>query len=145
MLRGSFPFSPLGGATFNRLDSLFDRFFGEDGDGQRQSWSWGSVPVSIWQDDNHLYVEAELPGVAEKDVEITVHNGVLTIRADRHQAEGRAYLYNGRSFGRFEKAVVLPDALDSENVEAALNGGVLRVTLSKRPEARPKKITLKSS
>jgi len=145
VLRTTFPFSPLAGTTFNRLDSLFDRFFGEEGDGHRVNWGFGSLPVSIWQDESNLYVEVELPGVTDKDVEITVHSGVLTIRANRPEEEGRAYLYNGRTFGRFERSVVLPEAIDSDHVEATLNSGVLRVALPKHAEARPKKITLKTS
>ena len=103
------------------------------------------MPVSVWQDENNLYVEAELPGVADKDVEITVQNGILTIRASRAPEEGRTYLYNGRTFGRVEKSLVLPEAIDSEKVEATLTGGVLSVRLPKREEARPKRITLKNS
>jgi HSP20 family protein len=145
VLRTSFPFSPLASSTSNRLDSLFDHFFGDEGNGFRPSGGLSSVPVSIWQDDNHLHVEAELPGVSENDVEITVHNGVLTIGADRPQQEGRPYLYNGRTFGRFERAVVLPEAVDTDHVEATLKSGVLHIALPKHPEARPKKITLKTS
>jgi HSP20 family protein len=90
-------------------------------------------------------VEAELPGVADKDVEITVQNGILTVRANRRAKEGQTYLYNGRAFGQVEKSVVLPEAIDSEKVEATLQGGVLVVTLPKHAEARPRKITLKTS
>ena len=145
VIRTSFPFSPLAGSTFNRLDSLFDRYFANDKDGESSFWGWGSVPLSIWQDETNLYVEAELPGVAESEVDITVQNDVLTIRGERQQEEGRKYLYNGRTFGRFERAVVLPDRIDSDQVEATLQNGVLRVTLTKHPEARPKKVTLKTS
>jgi HSP20 family protein len=145
VLRSSFPFSPFAASSFDRLDSLFDRFFAENGDGRRAGWDFGSVPVSIWQDENRLYVEVELPGVTDKDVEITVHSGVLNIRAERQGEEGRAYLYNSRSFGRFEKSIVLPEAIDSDHVEATLNNGVLRVALPKHAEARPKKINLKIS
>ena len=81
--------------------------------------STGNFAVSVWGDENHLHVEAELPGVSEKDVEITVHDGVLTIRADRRPEEGRAYLYNSRAFGSFERAIVLPEAVDADKVEAA--------------------------
>jgi HSP20 family protein len=145
MIRTNLPFSPLGGTAFNRFDSLFERFFGEDGDGPRSPWRYNEMPVSLWQDENNTYVEAELPGVAEKDLEIAVHNDVLTIKAERHAEAGRTFLYNGRTFGRFERTIVLSEPADAEHVEATLTDGVLRIVLPKHPAARPKKIALKAS
>jgi HSP20 family protein len=144
-LRSAFASFPVASLPVDRFDSLFDRFFGTDGEQLRPSWAWAGVPVSVWQDDNNIYVEVELPGVAEKDVDLTVDNGVLTIKAERHDEAGRTYLHNGRSFGRFERAITLHENIDSEHVEATLTGGVLRVVLPKHPDARPKKITLKGS
>src|SRR5262249_7823594 len=95
-LRVTHPFS-----TLNRLDSLFDRFLSGDGEAQRAGSVWRSLPLSLWQDDKAVYLEAELPGVAENEVDITVHEGVLSIKAERKDTEGRAYLHNGRAFGRF--------------------------------------------
>lgn len=143
--RIGFAASPLAAFPFSRFDSLFDNFFGTDGEGLRPMGGSQSLPWSIWQDENHVYVEADLPGVSEKDLEATVHNGVLTIKAERSDEEGRVYIFNGRTFGRFERAITLPETVDSENVEATLTNGVLRIVLAKHPEARPKKITLKSS
>jgi HSP20 family protein len=146
MLRTNLPFSPLGATGMNRLDTLFDRFFGDDFERPfGRNWTWSSVPVSMWQDENNIFVEAELPGVEEKDVDVTINNGILTIKAERHDQEGRGYLYNGRTFGRFERAVVLPESVDSDHVEASLAHGVLRVVLPKHPDARPKKIALKTA
>jgi len=145
VFRTSVPFSPLASSTWNGLDTLFDRVFGDDGDRLRPACSSNVVPMSVWQDDNHFYLEAELPGVAEKDLEITVHNGVLTIKGECRDEEGRAYLYNGRTFGRFERVVTLPDLVDSEQVEATLTNGILQVRLSKIAQAKPRKIALKTS
>jgi HSP20 family protein len=141
-LRNPATLSPWPISPVNRLDSFFDRIFGEDG---FVNQAWGGVPVAMWQDDDHLYVEAELPGVAEADVDVTVHNGMLFIRGERRPEEGRTYLYNGRSFGRFERVVTLPEAVDTDAVQAELTNGMLRVALPKRPEAKPKKIALKTS
>ena len=82
--------------------------------------------------------------MAEKDVEITVHEGVLNIRAERRPEEGRTYLYNGRSFGRFERSIVLPRQ-SIRKCGSALTNGVLQIHLPKHPAARPRKITLKTS
>jgi len=145
VLRTYFPLSPFKARTLSRVDSWFDRVFGEDGEGFRTATAAGSFSVSVWGDEEHLHVEAELPGVSDKDVEITVHDGVLNIKADRRPEEGRAYLYNSRSFGSFERSIVLPEAVDAENVEASMSNGVLRVDLPKHPAARPRKIPLKTT
>jgi HSP20 family protein len=129
----------------NRLESLFDRLF-EDGIGQTTfSADRGGVPMAIWQDENHVHVEAELPGLTEQELEIVVHNGVLFIRGERRAEEGRHYLYNSRSWGRFERVITLPEVVDADNVQADLTNGVLRLALPKTPESKPKKIALKTS
>jgi HSP20 family protein len=143
--RASLPVLPLASSTFHGLDSLFHNVFGDDGDRLKPVWVRNAVPISVWQDDNTVYLEAELPGVAEKDLEITVHDGVLTVKGESHEEEGRSYIYNGRTFGRFERAVTLPDQVDSERVEATLANGVLRISLPKVPQAKPRKIALKTS
>jgi len=127
----------------NRLDSLFERVFGDDGGFLGQAWP--TLPLAMWEDDDHLYIEAEMPGVSENDVEVTFHNGSLFIRGERRPEEGRRYLYNGQTFGRFERVVTLPEAVNTDAVEATLSNGMLCITLPKNPEAKPKKITLKSS
>jgi HSP20 family protein len=135
--------SPVAAGPMNRLDTLFDRVFGGDGGFTAQSWSW--LPVALWEDDDHIHVEAELPGVPEQDVDVTVHNGMLFIRGERKPEEGRRYLYNGRTYGRFERVIALPEAVDTDDVRATLTDGVLRLSLPKSPEAKPRKIALQTS
>jgi HSP20 family protein len=130
---------------FSAFDSLFDRVFGEDGWQAGKAATQKLLPVSIWQDDNNLYVEADLPGVDQKDLEIAVDSGVMTIKAERSAADGRAYLYNGRLFGSAERVVNLPADVDSGQVDAQLKNGILLITLPKVPEAKPRKIAVKTS
>lgn len=104
----------------------------------------GNLPVSLWEEETSYQIEAEVPGVAESDIEATVHEGVLTIRVERKPAEGRTYLYNSRGFGRFERAINLPNPVESENVRAELKDGVLRLTLPKVPAAQPKRIAIQA-
>jgi HSP20 family protein len=143
VLRNNMTLAPFATGPVNRLDSLFDRFFGEDGGFAGQAMSW--APVAMWEDDDHVHVEAELPGVKDEDVDVNFHNGMLFIRGERKPEEGRRYLYNGRPYGRFERVVTLPEAVDADAVQAALTDGILRIDLPKRPEAKPKKITLKAT
>lgn len=133
---------PTATNSFNRLESLFNSLAGDDGGFQAQAWS--RFPMTMWVDDDQYHVEADLPGVSEADVDVTIHNDTLIIRGERKAEEGRQYLYNGRWFGRFERAVTLPEAVDADAVNASFTDGVLRIDLPKRPESKPKKITLKA-
>lgn len=129
---------PIVGAI-NRLESNFDRILGDDG---RAGRAWTGVPVAVWDDADHIYVEAELPGMTDRDVEITVHDGMLCIRPERNPDEGRHCLYDGRCYGRFERMVRLPEPVNADDAQANLEDGVLSVTLPKSPEAKPKRIAL---
>jgi HSP20 family protein len=129
----------------NRLEGLFDRLFDDTVFGFSPRVEGSALPISLWQDEDHVYVEADLPGMTEQDIEATVHKGVLYIRGERKIEEGRRYLYNGRTWGRFERAITLPDEVNTAEVQAELNQGVLRLALPKSPETKPRKITLKSS
>ena len=83
--------------------------------------------------------------MADDDVDVSVHNGMLFIRGERKPQQGRHYLYNARPYGRFERVITLPEAVDADNVQARLADGLLLIELSKSPEAKPKKVTVKAS
>jgi HSP20 family protein len=130
------------------MESLFDRVFNDAAlfaPALSTNGHWGTVPIAVWQDDDHVFVEAEIAGVAEPDLEVVVHDGVLYIRGERKPVEGRKYLFNGRSFGKFERAVTLPDQVNTEAVEAQFKDGVLLVSLAKCQAAKPRRISLKTS
>jgi HSP20 family protein len=100
----------------------------------------------VWEDAQHLYAEAELPGVSKDDLELVVLDGKLHIIATRQPpSEERRYWHNERKYGRFERVLYLPEAIDAETINAELRDGVLTVTLSKKPEAQPKRIAVKTS
>ncbi|WP_435018716.1 Hsp20/alpha crystallin family protein [Tundrisphaera sp. TA3] len=124
----------------NRMDALFNHVLGGEAlAGQARA------PLAMWEDDDHVWVEAEMPGVKDEDVDITIHKDLLTITAVRKPEEGRRYLYNGRSYGRFERTINLPEAVNPETVQASLEAGVLRIEMPKSPESKPRKISLKTS
>ena len=93
-------------------------------------------------------VRADLPGVLEADLDIALHNNVLTISGTR-QAEERkedeGYALYERQFGSFSRSFTLPDVADGERIDAKMDNGVLTLTIGKREEAKPRKITLKRS
>ena len=91
-------------------------------------------------------VKADLPGVAESDVDIAVHNNVLTVSGARQAEErkdGENYALYERQFGSFSRSFSLPDMADGERIEASLDKGVLTLTIAKKAEAKPRKIALK--
>jgi HSP20 family protein len=146
VLHGGSSLSPFSSVPLNRLESLFDRFFNDVGEpSMRGNGAWSAMPVSIWNDENNLYIEAEVPGMTEKDVEVTVHGDVLSIRGVRSEPEGRKYSHHGRMFGRFERAIALPEAVDTDHIDATVVNGVLSLTLPKKADARPKKIAIKGA
>jgi HSP20 family protein len=130
-------FEPFGHFQ-NDVDSLLSRVFGNDGAFQTQTWS--GVPVAVWEDEGHVWVEVEAPGALESDIDVSFHDGMLFIRGETKAPENRSYLYNSRSFGKFERVIALPSSVDTENIKATLSHGILQIEMSKAPEARPRKI-----
>jgi HSP20 family protein len=91
-------------------------------------------------------VRADLPGVNENDLDISIHNGALSVSGTRHAEERKEsesyYLYE-RQYGSFSRSFALPEAADSEKIDAELSQGVLTLTIGKRVEAQPRRIALK--
>jgi HSP20 family protein len=106
-------------------DRLFDRSIG-----------WPHVEVS--ETDKEVRVTAELPGLEQKDVQLELTNGVLTIKGERKtEAEDKDRLFSERYYGRFERRIQVED-VDEHKVSASFKNGVLTVTLPKTPQAQSK-------
>ena len=91
-------------------------------------------------------LKADLPGVVEADLDINVHNSVLTVSGSRQaeeRREGESYALYERQFGSFSRSFSLPDMADGERIEAKLESGVLTLSIAKKAEAKPRKIALK--
>ena len=82
-----------------------------------------------------MKVVAELPGLDEKDLEVTLHDGVLTLSGEK-QGESSGAVYRERWHGRFQRALQLGPDVDPDKVAASFRNGVLTVTVAKRPEAQ---------
>ena len=165
MNRGSVdPFESLG------LDSFVRQVFSPQGFSPETA-SAGAYGVDVYEDAEHLYIDAELPGFTREQLDVTIVDGVLTITAERPapsptmtlpapKAEGEGTTdgsNNGannepsptpiwhvreRRATRMRRSFSLPKTVDGSSVDAKLNDGVLRLTLGKRPEAKPRKITI---
>jgi len=91
-------------------------------------------------------LKADLPGVAESDLDINVHNNILTVSGSRsaeERKEGESYALYERQFGSFSRSFSLPDMADGERIEAKLDNGVLTLVVGKKAEAKPRKIALR--
>lgn len=93
-------------------------------------------------------VKADLPGVKEEHLDVSLHNGVLSIAGTRtaeERKEGESFYLYERQFGSFSRSFALPDTADADRVEAKLEGGILTLTIGKKVEAKPRKIAFKKA
>lgn len=117
---------------------------------QELSSMWGGerfVPSFEVKETRDSYVfKADLPGVKEEDVEVSLTGNRITISGQRQQEqrnEGERYYAYERSYGSFSRSFTLPEGVNSEDVQAELRDGVLTVSVSKKPEVQPRRISLK--
>ena len=102
--------------------------------------------VDIKEEENRFVIIADLPGVDPKDIEITMEDGVLTIRGERleeSKEEKEGYKRVERLSGTFYRRFSLPDSADADKIEAKGKNGVLEITLPKHEKLQPRKITVK--
>jgi HSP20 family protein len=129
------------------LRSEVDRLFG-DYFGQAPAAAVRAFPaLNVWERDDELFVEAELPGLKSDDLDISVVGQQLVIkgrRADFEPAEGVSFHRRERGVGDFMRAIELPVDVDANRVEAKLTDGVLLIRLPKAEAAKPRKIQVKS-
>ena len=104
-----------------------------------------SPKVNITETDNSFYLEAETPGMQDKDIGIEVHNGVLTIKGHTvNNSEKENYHIREFSSQSFERSFRLSDRVDTEQVSAKIENGVLKVDLPKHEQVKPLKIEIQS-
>jgi HSP20 family protein len=116
------------------IDRLFDDMFRMPSLAGVGTITWPSVEVS--DSEREVRISAEIPGLSEKDVEVTVHDGVLSIRGEKKsEAEDKDRGYSERWYGRFERRIALPSGVEQDKAEASFRDGVLSVTLPKSAEA----------
>jgi HSP20 family protein len=98
--------------------------------------------VDVHEDADHFYVTAELPGFTEKEIDVHLEDGVLSISAQRKEEKknDRGALHVERRWTQFQRSFTLPTAINENTVKAQLEGGILTVTLDKREEVKPRKI-----
>lgn len=147
----------------NEINRLFEDFDWPDfrfprqrrvgAPGPLRTWSdvWAAAPaIDLVERDGEYEIQAELPGLDIKDVEVKLNEGILTIRGTKsaeHSEENQNYYLRERSYGEFQRSFRLPGGINPEKVEAGFENGVLKVHLPKTAEAKQKerKIEVKSA
>jgi HSP20 family protein len=129
-------------ALQNRVNSLFRDFNETAGDNPLTTGSF--VPaVDIYENEKEVVLKLEVPGIEEKDLDVSVENNTLTVKGERKfEKEEKEENFHRieRRYGSFYRAFTLPTTVDTENVAASYTAGVLKLELKKKPEAQPKQI-----
>ena len=130
------------------FDRVYKSLFREGGVAPAgQAKASGSYPsLNIWEEEDSLRIEAELPGLRAEDLDLTVLGSELTIqgRVAAAPTEGQTFHRQERASGEFRRVVRLPVDVDGDKIVATLNNGVLLVTLPKAAGAKPQKIKVSS-
>ena len=128
----------------NRFDDFLDDIF------DTTIWdSKGFYPnVDIRNETNSYVMEADLPGLTEKDIDVNVENNLLTIssvKEDKKEQKKDGYILKERRGYSFTRSFVLPEDVDRKKIQAQFKNGVLNITIGKKPEAKPKKIEVQAN
>lgn len=138
-------------ALQRQMNRLFDDAFSGSLPALRAGNGAALAPsIDVKETDKAIEVEAELPGVDEKDVQVMLEDNVLTIRGEKKaekEESKKGYYMSERSYGSFLRSLELPTGVDPDKVNATFNKGVLKVTLPKPPAAqsKAKKIDVKTA
>ena len=130
-----------------RINTEMNDWFRGFGEADLRGTAW-VPPVDIEETQDSIRVEAELPGMKKEDIQIDFSNGLLTIRGQRtfsQEKKERNYHRVERSYGSFERSFRLPTSVDPDRISASYENGVLRLELSKKEEAKPRRIEIKGS
>ncbi len=140
------PFRELN-ALQNRMNRLFEE---QSGGGREESLTTGAFvpPVDIYEDEHSIQLKLEVPGIDEKDLDIKVENNVLTVSGERKfEKEEKEENFHRveRRYGSFSRSFTLPNTVNTEDIQADYDHGMLKVRLAKRAEAKPKQIKVNVS
>ncbi|HCO12007.1 MAG TPA: molecular chaperone Hsp20 [Desulfonauticus sp.] len=124
-----------------QLDKLLDTFFSPTTISQRK---FAYPPVNLKEDEENIYVLAEIPGVDINDIELTITDGSLVIKGERKSEKGNYYRQE-RPNGLFQRIINLNIDIDKDNIKAKLKDGILEVVLPKAKESKPKKIAIEQN
>jgi HSP20 family protein len=125
----------------DRLNRLFQSSFGDNQDALTSS---NFAPaVDVYEDEHNVTLKIEVPGIDEKDLDVRVENNTLTVHGERKfekEEKEENYRRVERQYGSFTRSFTLPQTVNTDNVQATYDKGVLKIKLDKKAEAKPKQI-----
>jgi HSP20 family protein len=126
----------------DEVDSFFDLPFWSNFGRAGQLFTGWSPALDLYQSSDNIVAVVELPGMRKEDIEISLHDGTLTISGERKRESsgGEKAERTERYVGRFRRSIALPTRVDANKVSATYEDGILKVTLPKAEEAKPKQI-----
>ena len=128
-----------------KMNRMFEDVFAGKGEEKEFSPSSWAPAVDIYETGSEIVLTAEIPGIDENDVEIKIEDNTLTLRGERKfskETKEENYHRLERSYGAFYRAFTLPNSIDAENIRAEHENGILRVTMPKKQELKPRTVKI---
>lgn len=126
-----------------KMNRLFEEAFTSRGEEKEMVASTWTPSVDIYETENELTLTAEVPGIEDKDIEIKIEDNTLSIQGERKfekETKEENYHRIERSYGSFYRSFTLPRNIDQDNIKAEHENGILRITMPKKPELKPRKV-----
>src|SRR5580693_3996164 len=127
----------------NRMNRFFRESYSPEGPEEALTTTSFAPPVDIYEDEHTITVKMEVPGIDEKDIDVRIDNNTLTVHGERKmekEEKEENFRRVERQYGSFTRSFTLPSSVDSGQVSADYNQGVLKIKLAKKAEAKPKQI-----
>lgn len=135
-------------SLLNQFNNEISRLFARDFDQYPALSNAQWVPaVDVHETEDTYLIEADVPGINPADIEVTLEKGVLTLKGERKaekNVDEKGARHVERSYGSFVRRFSLPDTADAESIDARAEQGVLRLTIKKKAESKPRRIEVKS-
>ena len=130
----------------DRMSRLFRESYRPEGPEEALTTTSFAPPVDIYEDEHNITLKMEVPGIDEEDIDVRIENNTLTIRGERRfekEEKEENFRRVERQYGSFTRSFTLPSSVETENIQANYDKGVLEIRLAKKAEAKPKQIKVK--
>jgi HSP20 family protein len=127
----------------NRMNRLFRESYNPESPDEALTTTSFAPPVDIYEDEHNVVLNLEVPGIDEKDIDVRIENTTLTVHGERKiekEEKEENFRRVERQYGEFTRSFTLPRSVDPGHVRALYDQGVLKITLAKKAEAKPKQI-----
>src|SRR5229473_4181743 len=127
----------------NRMNRLFRESYNPEGPEEALTTTSYAPPVDTYEDEHNITLKIDVPGIDEKDIDVSIENNTLTVRGERtleKEEKEENFQRVERQYGEFTRSFTLPSSVDPGQVTAHYDKGILKINLAKKAEAKPKQI-----